>query len=157
MWLRIHSLKVAMVTRLIRMVWRLGLEPSEFPSTEAGKVTGWKDDATDFSLESPGNTVFPLQPWCPGSPYWHVKIHLSFLEEDTATGRAFGQCLLRSPSLLCLKSFAILWHELRPGQNNLGKMSRPYNWSIMALGPSPLFSDVSCCFWGDLLWSLPCW
>lgn len=62
MWLRIHSLKVAMVTRLIRMVWRLGLEPSEFPSTEAGKVTGWKDDATDFSLESPGNTVFPLQP-----------------------------------------------------------------------------------------------
>ena len=61
--------------------------------------------------------------------YWHVQIPLSFLEKKLATGRAFGSFLC-----LCLKSFAILWHELGSKENNLGKMARPYNLSIMALG-----------------------
>lgn len=40
-----------MVMRLMRMVLGLGLEPSEFPNTEIGKVTGWEDDSISFSLE----------------------------------------------------------------------------------------------------------
>ena len=63
MWLRIQTLKVAMVMRLMRMVLGPGMEPSEFPSTETRKVTGWEDDAIDFSLEPPRNAVFPRDAW----------------------------------------------------------------------------------------------
>lgn len=56
MWLRIGPLKVAMVTQLMRT----GLEPSEFPRTETGRVTGREDDTMCFSLEPLGNAAFPL-------------------------------------------------------------------------------------------------
>ena len=51
MWLRIQPLEVAMVMGLMRRVLGLGMGPGEFPSTETRKVTGWEDDANDFSLE----------------------------------------------------------------------------------------------------------
>lgn len=96
--------------------------PSEFPSTETRKVTGWEDETIDFSLEPLRNTV---STWYLDSPHWHVKIHLSFLEKDLATGRAsnrvFFPSLFFSFSILCLKWFAVQWHELGSGKNNLGK------------------------------------
>lgn len=134
MWLRIQPLKVAMVKGLMRRVLGPGMGPREFPSTETRKVTGWEDDADDCSLEPLRN----VSTWYLDSSHRHVKICLSFLEKDLATGRAsswvFFPSLFLSFSLLCLKSFAVQWHELGSEKNNLGKMSRPYNLFIMALG-----------------------
>ena len=64
MWLRIQPLKVAMVMGLMRRVLGLGMGPGEFPSTETRKVTGWEDDANDFSLEPLAAAAKSLQS-CP--------------------------------------------------------------------------------------------
>lgn len=85
----IRPLKVAMVMWRMRMVLELGLEPSEFPRTETGRMTGWEDGIIHFSLEPCWNAVFLLYLRRVDSPSWYMKMMSFLLRERIGHRQAF--------------------------------------------------------------------